>query len=758
MLEDLFCPKCKRLKRRCICKVTVRDRNLELLKRNYKEFLKPIFDCDDEIVFYKLFEPFNEFPTESIDFLPTPLQKALKSRKIEKLYPFQKRAMELLLEGKNVVITAPTGFGKTEAFAIPMLEKASNGKAIVFYPTKALAKDQELKLKKYADTVGLKAVRFDGDSSFEEREAVFNGSADIVLTNPDMVDYHLRNTPAFRSFIKDVVFVAIDELHVYTGFFGSNMHYLVKRLLRFAEFQIACSSATLSNAKDFAEELFEKEFIHVHGEHRKTPLNFVMRECKNIYSAILEIVKAYPKKKILIFGNSYRTVETINWMLRKAGINSAVHKSGLTKDTRDGVEDGFREGKIKVVVATPTLELGIDIGDVDIVISELVPYAQFQQRIGRAGRKGQESIGVVLLRNDDPISTFYKSKPTDYFLNEANGYVEKRNEEVMRFQILSMILEKPTKPGEIDEAILNLLISEGYVKPGRFLSVTEKGYNFIKGFSMRGIGGKVKMISEGKEVGERVLPIAIKELFPGAVLIHNGRKYRARELNLKELYAELEPFDGEEITDPLYTSIPRIISIEESIEEPVNAFYCTLEVTISVHGYLKRDLFREKKSVHYLEEPVSYAYRTMGFLFSCPFPEYENEEDFFAGSFHALEHVLIESSNALTGGGSREMGGISTPEGDIFVYDAAIGGSGLSKLLFRRLKKAFEIALQILENCDCKRRDGCPKCTYSYQCGNNNQPLSKKGAMKVIKKILNGEKGKTNWKKYMEIADFRYFP
>lgn len=758
MLDDLFCPKCKRLKRRCTCGSSVRERNIDLLKRNYKEFLLPLFDCDDEIVFYEVFNPFNEFPTEKIDFLSPNLQKALKSRGIDRLYPFQKRAMEVLLEGKNAVITAPTGFGKTEAFTIPMLEKARKGKAIVFYPTKALAKDQELKIKQYAETVGLKAVRFDGDSSYDEKRAAISGSADILLTNPDMVDYHLRNTPAFRSVAREAVYVAIDELHVYTGFLGSNMHYLMKRLSRFADFQIACSSATLANAKEFAEELFEREFVHVHGEHRKTPLNLVMRECKSIYSAILDIVRAYPNRKILIFGNSYRTVETINWMLRRAGISSAVHKGGLTKDVRESVERDFREGRLRVVVATPTLELGIDVGDVDMVLSELVPYAQFLQRIGRAGRRGQESIGVLLLRVDDPISTFYKSNPREYLLNEPNGYVEKRNEEVMRYQTLSMIHEKPTMPEELDPEILRALISEGYVIPGKFLSITEKGLNLIRNFSMRGIGERVKMLCEGREIGERVLPVAIRELYPNALIIHDGRKYRVKEIDLEELYAELEPFESEEITDPLYTSIPKIIRVEDIIEEPVEAFYTTLEVKISVYGYVKRDLFRERKSIYYLDEEVVYSYRTKGFVFSCPFPEFREHEDFFAGSFHAVEHVLIESTNGLTGGGSKEMGGISVPEGDIFVYDATIGGNGLSKLLFKRLRRGFEIALQILESCDCKRIDGCPKCTYSYQCGNNNKPLNKEGAKEVIRLILGGKNVKTNWKKYVESADFRYFP
>lgn len=757
MLEDLFCQNCKRLKKRCICD-SGKEKNLKLLKENYKEFLRPIFECRDEIVYYEVFKPFAEFPTEPLDFLPEHLAKALRLRGIGRLYRFQKEAMELLMSGKNVVITAPTGFGKTEAFAIPMLEKARKGKAIVFYPTKALAKDQELKIKEYAEFLGLKAVRFDGDSSPEERAAVFSGKADVILTNPDMVDYHLRNTPAFRSFAEKVVFVAVDELHTYTGFFGSNMHYLIKRLSRFSDFQIACTSATLANAKEFAEEIFEREFVHVHGEHRKSVLNFVMRYCENVYSAIRELVLSYPRNKILIFGDSYKFVETVNWILKKSGISSAVHKSGLAKEMREEVERAFRDGRIRVVVSTPTLELGIDIGDVDIVISELVPYSQFLQRVGRAGRRGQESIGIVLLRSDDPISAYYKRNPREYFSNQANGYVEKRNEEVMKFQFLSMIMEKETRAEEVDPEILEYLVSEKLVRGGEILEVTERGRKMLESFSMRGIGDKIRILHKGKEIGDRSLPIAIKELFPGAVIVHNGRRYRCKELNLDMLYAIVEEDEsGEDLTDPLYTSIPKILKVEERSEDIVDAVYATFEVRISVYGYVKRGIFKDRKEVFYLEEPVEYGFRTKGFLFSCPFPD-GNGFDFVAGSFHALEHVLIESSNALTGGGSREMGGISTAEGDVFVYDATVGGNGLSKLLFRRLKRAFTIAHEILTKCDCGREDGCPKCTYSYRCGNNNKPLSRVGAIEIVEKILSGERRETDWKKYEKECGIKYFP
>ncbi len=766
MVDELFCQKCGRLKTRCICrKETVRQRNLELLKKvGFRKQLVPIFNTEDEIVIYKVFQPFNENPTENLDFLPSRLRIALESRGIKRLYPFQKEAMKMLIDGKNVVITAPTGFGKTEAFVIPLLEKVSKGgKALVFYPTKALARDQEVKIKQYASSVGLTAVRFDGDSGQVERRLVFSGKADVVLTNPDMVDYHLRNTPAFRHFCRELTFIAVDELHTYTGILGSNMHYLVKRLSRFADFQVACASATLSNAKEFAEELFDREFIHVNGEHRKAVLYLIARYTPSIYSTIRDIVSALRGRKIIVFGNSYKSVETINLVLRRAGIRSAIHKSGLPKEVRREVEEKFRNGELNVVVATPTLELGIDVGDVDVVISELVPYSQMQQRIGRAGRKGQESVGVIILREEDSISTYYRNNPDEYFRDEASGYVERFNEEIMKYQILSMCIEKPLRLEEAEPftQILSELEDRGLVvrREGMYFP-TVHGIEFARNFSMRGIGESVKMYSDGKLVGERTLPIAIKELFPGSIIIHNGVRYRSQELDLSRLRAELVRIDeGNEITDPLYTTIPRIVDVETEISEPVNAIYCTLEITIIVHGYIERNVFdRERKSICYLDEPVSYTFRTKGMIFSAPFPEPEDYEDYYAGSFHALEHVLIETTDAITGGGSREMGGISVPEGDIFIYDATAGGSGLSKLLFKRLKRAFEIAYSILKSCNCGRVDGCPRCTYSYQCGNNNQPLNRIGALNIAEKVLKGERRRTDWKKYGEVVEFRYFP
>jgi DEAD/DEAH box helicase domain-containing protein len=184
--------------------------------------------------------------------------------------------------------------------------------------------------------------------------------------------------------------------------------------------------------------------------------------------------------------------------------------------------------------------------------------------------------------------------------------------------------------------------------------------------------------------------------------------------------------------------------------------YCELTMTEVVEGYQLKDMFTDKKlgTPKMLAEPLTYTYPTKGFVFCAPQPSKksllqskkvktdpseEQEEHLLGGSFHALEHALIESSDSITGSGSSEIGGVSVgTTGMIFVYDGSPGGSGLTRLLFNKLYEALYRTLTILKECKCTSRDGCPLCTYSYQCGNNNEPLNKFGAIDSLEQILKG--------------------
>ncbi|NOY10514.1 MAG: DEAD/DEAH box helicase [Archaeoglobi archaeon] len=756
--DHFFCPKCRRLKSRCICsRKSVRQRNLELFEERCRdEELRPLFEIDHEVAFFLRNRygggDLAEIPSE----IPEPLKRALAERGIERLYGFQREAILQILSGKDVVIVAPTGAGKTEAFLIPALQILQDGgKGAIVYPTKALARDQLEKIRFYASRAGIRVAKFDGDSDFRERREVLSGRADLILTNPDMLDYHLRNTPEFREFVESLRIMVFDELHSYSGLLGTNIYWLMRRIERFSSPQIVACSATIANPGEFAGQLFEREFKVVSYSESFGERNVVM-VYGNLYSAIRDLVMRLKDRKVLVFGNSYRTVETLAWILEREGVRVGVHKAGLPRSVRERVERDFREGRLRVLVSTSTLELGIDIGDVDVVISELVPYPYFVQRMGRSGRRRGKSVGVVVMRDEDSIANYYRRHPEEYFSERLYCYVERDNEVVKRHHILSMAREMPIVKGEIEDEEVERLAEEG--------SLIDAGDFYIAGdiqtrFSMRGIGGRVRMIHQDRVIGERSLPVAVKELHPGAIVIHNRRKYRVKNLDLDEAVAHLEEVGGEEFTTPLYTTIPSIRRVVEQKSSPVEMAYCDMDITIFVTGYVVRNPFDERfRKVKYLDRPVSYTFRTKGFVLASPFPDEGDGEDYYAGSFHALEHVIIEASDGITGGGSMHMGGISTPDGYIFVYDSTEGGNGLSRLLFSRIERAVEIALDVMENCECGREDGCPRCTYSYQCGNNNQPLNRTGAIDVARKILSRRGRKAELSAFEETRDFVYYP
>ncbi len=757
--DDFFCKNCKRIKSKCIChKKTVVERNMEIyMKYCRDETLKPIFEANYEVVDFREIKG-KTIKTVSVDLIDinTSLKNALRERGIEDLYEFQAKAINLIKQGRDVIITAPTGMGKTEAFALPLIERVlDRGKGIVVYPTKALARDQLEKIRYYAKSCGLEVVKFDGDSDATERSIVFRGKADIILTNPDMIDYHLRNSPRFRDIISDLSIMVFDELHSYSGFLGSNIYWLMRRIERFCTPQIVACTATIDNPKEFGKLLFERKFEIVKFDEKRTSHRLMMIY-GNIFDVIRDIVSKMKDKKILIFGNSYGFVESVAWMLERNGVKSLVHKAGLPKNIREKAEKMFKDGNINVLVSTSTLELGIDIGDVDCVISELVPYPIFLQRAGRAGRKGNSGLGIILLKDESAIGEYYRKNPDEYYREKMLCYAEKENEVVAEYHVHSMALEMPIQKGEVDENVIKRLVNEGWL--------IDAGDFYIAGrvrkeINMRGVGKRVKIIHNGKVIGERTLPIAIKELYPGAVFLHNRKKYTVKSLDLKNMTVMVEEIDASYTTLPIYVAIPRITEVVDSLKNPVNAIYCQMDMTLMINGYgIKSILDGKLKGTEYFNKPISYSFKTKGFVFSCPYPDKMDYDEFFAGSFHAVEHALIETSDAITGGGSNMTGGISTPDGFIFVYDSIEGGSGISKLLFSRLKRAFQISLSVLERCECNRIDGCPKCTYSYQCGNNNRPLNRIGAINAIRKILNGVKRESDFSLFEEVRDFVYYP
>jgi len=699
----------------------------------------------------------------------------LAKKGIERLYKFQEDAVKKILQGRDIVVTAPTASGKTEAFCIPIMQKigeevsrfgslrAGNGRirAIFVYPTKALSRDQRPKIKELAEPLGVRAAVFDGDTPDSERTRFLENLPDILVTNFDVLHYHMMHRTAFSRSLHTARFLVVDEAHVYTGVFGANVHHIIARLERLAgRMQIVAASATLPNAGEFCELLFGRKMEVVQGRGRRGRIHLaiIFPSLRSRRSLALDLVRqaAKGRHRTIAFSGSHLGAELMAFYAARQGVSIRVHRAGLTAKARAEVETMFKSGKLSAISATPTLELGLDIGDVDAIVSNIVPVNRLVQRIGRAARRGQQGYAFLALGND-PISQYYKAHPEDYLSDQEHAYTDPANPFVMEYQILAMACDRAITIAESKPVweVLQKLMSKGLIisTNNRFSADLRKAREFLREYSIRGIGNRVDIKLAGKIVGDRSMPLALEELHNDAVYFLAGRRYRVRELHFekdRQPFAELEPLpsDYPYYTKALTDEWPSILEVHEGKKVlGVEVSYCSLKIDKKVLGYANIEIGQEvaqgKKVL--FENPLEFEFMTKGFVFRAPYPlgessKADDEEYVQMSGFHASEHVVIEGSAMITGGASQDLGGISLgSSGLIFVYDSSVGGNGASRALYDRLDKAFGRALRILSECPCKTESGCPRCTYSYRCGNNNEYLHKSAAIEVMNRIIDGE-------------------
>jgi DEAD/DEAH box helicase domain-containing protein len=720
-----------------------------------------------------------------------------KSRKIERLYKFQEDSLEQILCGEDVVIVAPTASGKTEAFTIPIIQKISEeishvtsvrpkfgikGKvlAIFVYPTKALARDQLTKVRGFADPLGVNVGIFDGDTTRIERDKILTTQIpEIVITNFDTIHYHLFNRTRFSRLIRTAKYLVVDEVHSYTGVFGANIHHIVRRLQRISSFnikknlQIIAASATLPNAEEFCTSLFGRKMKVVRGKGRRGKISLVLLfpSLHSQRSLMLDLLRQASTRqmKTIAFNRSHLGSELLAFYSSKQNISVRVHRAGLLPQERKSVEELFKSGKLKAISATPTLELGIDIGDIDVIISDIVPINRLIQRLGRAARSGQDGYAFLALGND-PISQYYKHHPDDYIEDQEVIYTDPTNSFIEEYQVLAMACDRAILMSEstpiwksIQKLISNDLLR---LSNGRFVPNYVKALDVLRNFSIRGIGGSVSIVYAGNIIGERQIPQALEELHEGAVYFLSGRRYHVHKLHLDDRnqterlavrrgtlapYAELIslPNDYPYYTRAIVDKWPTILqTLDQKQVYGLEVRYCSLKIQEKVMGYSNIEIGKvevQGTKVRF-ECPIEFEYNTKGLVFRAPKPEdiliaTTDEHYVEMSGYHASEHVIIEGSTLATGGASQDLGGISLgSSGLIFIYDGSIGGNGASRALYDKFDKAMIRALKILSECPCEGNNGCPRCTYSYRCGNNNEYLHKQAAIEILNRIVEGAK------------------
>ncbi|MEM4699775.1 MAG: DEAD/DEAH box helicase [Candidatus Nezhaarchaeales archaeon] len=681
--------------------------------------------------------------------LSSSLCEALRRRGVERLYEYQARAIKLIMGGRDVVISSGAATGKTEAFLLPLLDRAikSGSRSLIMYPTKALAKDQRARVAELCFSAGVSAAVYDGDTPEGERRRIVESPPLLLITNPDMVHLGLALSSRFRALLEGVEAVVLDEAHVYEGAFGSHVRMVLKRLsmLTGRRPQFIASSATIGRPGEFGRLLFDGPVEVVEGLPRRRGRAYhvlVSAGALSRWTLASRIMATLARLglRVLCFVDSQQMAELLAKMAVREGLRAGVHRAGLPREDRARVEEGLRGGRLDCVVATPTLELGIDVGALDAVVMASPPpsYTKYLQRAGRAGRR-REAGYVFTVLGDDPIDAYYESRPSEFFAQELTPPVfEPGNEEVLRIHVLALALQLGRlRARDLPEEWLRVsraLEAEGLLLlRGASYYPSRGAWEVVRRAGLRGAGPEVTIYSAGRPIGSREASMAIHDLHPEAVYLHGGRTYRVLRLDLARLRAEVEPIgDVPYYTRPLYEVYVEGLALEgHRRADGVSAAYGRGRVLKRVVGYATYSIYATERgrpeSLKFFEEPLSWSYETR--LMVARYAEHADLE-----AAHALEHALIHAARPVVGAGLTDLGGVSYPDGHVVIYDATPGGSGLAKLLYERLEGGHKVALEILSSCKC--RDGCPRCVYDPFCGNNNRTLSRTKALHLLKRAL----------------------
>ncbi len=669
------------------------------------------------------------------------------SQGIDQLYKHQADAINLIREGKNVIISSPTASGKTEIYLSEVADATLQGKnSLILYPTKALSRDQLKKFQSFS-LYGVIPKIYDGDTPDTQRKKIRMDNPKILISNVDMLHHILMNNRSFKNFFKNLKFVVMDEAHAYSGILGCHVSQVFWRLKRICPnpLQFILTSATIRNAKSFAKELIGEEIEEVKGtsgKRSKIRHFMISPEDRSYISTTLELLDKIGKKT-LIFGNSHSVVERLSLFGKNQDLSIGVYRGGLRYDKRKEIESQFKKGHIKYLATTSALELGIDIGSVDAVILAGFPgtITRVQQRIGRAGRKGQEALAFFIARQS-PLDQYYIDNPEEYF----NGlpetcFVNPNNLEIKKLHLIAAARDKLLKKEELEEFqdLVEIMEKEELLKNWtNFYSPTKEGLELIRTLNLRGVGNRIKIYNSETEklMGEREVSIGLGELFEGAIYLHSGRPYVSEQLDLIHKKAFITPLNRQvnEFTVPLKDKSISVIEELNSGEfkgHPIS--FGKIHITDSLQGYKVKDATTGRVlSENNFADPYVHDYDGNGFWIDLESLVFDVDD--FPSGLHAFEHVAISMIPALTGSDGKEIGGLSYPSGLMYVYDSLPYGTGVTNVIFDNFETICDMTYNRLSNCKCS--EGCPSCIFDSSCGNDNRYLNKQSAIDLLEKLF----------------------
>ena len=726
------------------------------------------------------------------DDLPPALRETLFAAGVRTLYGHQTAARDALAAGDNVVVSTGTASGKSLCYQLAVLEAFAaepQARALFLFPTKALAQDQARKLIQLR-VPGVVPAIYDGDTPQEQR-AQLRRTATILLSNPDML--HVGILPAherWAEFLHQLRYVVLDEAHVYRGVFGSHVAQVVRRLRRLcaqygADPRFVLTSATIASPGAFAERLVGAPFTVVDEDQAPRPERTIvlwnppledpaagarrsaLAEASYVTAESLiagaRVIAFAPTRKAaeLVYGNVRRRLEDRG--KRDAAERVQPYRAGYTPEQRRDIERRLFAHELDAVIATQALELGIDVGSLDVAIVTGFPgtITSLRQRWGRAGRIGHGY--AVLVAGQDALDQYFMREP-DRLLGRSveEAIIDLHNPLISGPHLEAAAYERALTPA--DEPYFGeqgLLQAERLAQAGRLRRrndglVWARPYSPAAGIGLRTASNEQFAIVESRQ-GEVIGTVERERVFrfchPGAVYLHLGRSYLVQHLDLQDRVVMIDDFDGSYYTQAKTDKNVMIAGQADSRQLPGGVLFAgDLEVTEQVIAYQRRDL----TDGHIMDTTTldlpEQTFTTQAFWLAVPQPVLdravaglaETDELATPGSLHAAEHALIALLPLYAMCDRWDIGGLSTPwhwqtdAASIFVYDGYPGGIGLSRRGYDAFESLAEAARTLVAECPCE--SGCPSCVQSPKCGNLNEPLSKAGAVMLLRAVLEATK------------------
>jgi len=707
------------------------------------------------------------------------LSGALRKMGASRLYSHQLEAYERVRAGENVVVATATASGKSLCYKIPAFQNAlgrASRRAIFLYPTKALAQDQLGKIKAFG-LRGVHPATYDGDTPHALRADIRRRS-NILLTNPDMLNIGiLPNHDAWADFLRNLQIVAVDEAHVLRGVFGSHVAAVLRRLRRVARLhggdpRFVLTSATIANPQELAESLTGLPFTLVDndgassGERRVIFRNppLLDKEKGERRSLLTEGALVFADLvsqgvRTIAFAKTRKAAELIyRYAANRLGVDGArrisPYRAGYTPKERREIEGRLFRGDLLGVVSTNALELGVDVGALDAVVCCGYPgsVASIWQQWGRAGRGKDPALAVYIAGRDALDQFLFENPPRVLGRRVEAARVTMENPYILGPHLLAAAHEAPLDADDeeyfgpayrdVAKAMMEAraLASSG----GRLVYVG--GDNPARNISLRSASSETVLIAddEGELIGTAEATRAPSELHPGATYLHRGTAYEVESLDL-----QLHRATARRVPNRYYTR-PRVetdVEVLEEIEQRDLANGASLRwgrvrTTDSVTYFKKVRVADDKEVGVYPLDLPDVILETQALWVTLPPLPREARPSFesFGGALHAGEHSMIGLLPLFAMCDRADIGGLSTPVHrqsrlpTVFVYDGYPGGVGISRRGYDAFESLARDTLGVITRCPCKK--GCPACIQSPKCGNWNEPLSKDGAVSLLRFLL----------------------